>query len=211
MRCINAKPRHLQVLRGFTLVELLVATAVSLVVFAALFSAYIYIARNLTRITFVQQQSMQSSRLLRLFANDIGSAVRAITASNQQLILQMPPPAGNQVTYTYTYVSPDHGTLQRTDTTGSSVILDGITPLPFQASAPFASNIFNYYSIAGTPLLTAPTTSPPTATSVLNPAEIKQIELSYMCVDGVANNGTEARNTVVSSRMVLRNKPPLGQ
>ena len=194
------------------MVELMAAAAVSLVVFAALFSAYIYIARNLTRITFVQQQSMQSSRLLHLFANDVNSAVRVTAASNQHLVLLMPPPVGNQVTYTYTYWSPDHGSLQRTDTAGITVTLTGITPLPFLVSAPYSSNIFNYYNLNGANLLLPPPiASPPAMSSVVNLADIKQIELSYMCVDGVADNGTEARNTVVSSRMVLRNKPPLGQ
>ena len=210
MRCTNANSRRRPAERGFTLVELLVAAAVSLVVFAALFSAYIYIARNLTRITFVQQQSMQSSRLLHLFANDVNSAVQASTASNQQLVLILP--GGNQVTYTYTYVSSDHGTLQRTDNAGSSVLLTGITPLPFQASTPYASNVFNFYSLSGANLLLPPPiASPPATSSVVNLADIKQIELSYMCVDGAADNGTEARNTIVSSRMVMRNKLPLGQ
>jgi hypothetical protein len=60
-------------------------------------------------------------------------------------------------------------------------------------------------------LLAAPGAYPPLIAVVPNVNEIRQIELSYMCTDGVAANGTQTRNAIISSRMILRNKPPFGQ
>ncbi len=179
---------------------------ISLIVFAALFSAYIYIARNITRISFAHQQSLQSSRILHLLANDVGTASKVISAGNMNLILQFPDTS--QVTYTYNYAAR---TLTRT-ASGAVVTIGGITPLPLGFSTPaFSSNIFNYYNQSGQPLLPAPGVYPPGANNILIVVDVRQIELSYQISAGVTSNGTLASNAIVSSRMALRNKMPLGQ
>jgi Tfp pilus assembly protein PilV len=208
MLSTNAKPVRRRGQLGFTLVELMAAALISLIVFAGLFSAYIYIARNITRIAYLQQQSLQSSRILHLFANDVGSATSVLVANNWQLKLQM---AASTITYVYT---PAAQTLQRIDSTPGTpaIVLTGISPLPLGFSTPtYPSNIFNFYNQAGTALLPAPSSYPPTNVSVLAVIDIRQMELSFMITDGVAGTGTLAQTTVVSSRIILRNKPPLGQ
>lgn len=203
----SAKIRH-PGQRGFTLVELMAAALLSLIVFAALFSAYIFIARNIARITLAHQQSLQSSRILHFFANDVGTANRVLQASSWQLQLQMP---SSSITYTYDLAAQ---TLQRADSAPGvpSIVIKGITPLPLSFSNPhFASNIFNYYNQAGTSLLPSPTSYPPSAVPVVALIEIRQIELSFLSTDGVSTSGTLVQNPTLSSRIILRNKPPLGQ
>lgn len=174
MLCTSAKAHRRHGQRGFTLVELLTAALISLIVFAALFSAYIYIARNITRISLAHQQSLQNSRILHLFANDVGAAAKVISASNQSLILQFPD--ATQATYTY---NPADLTLQRVAPSGTT-ILNGITPLPLGFSTPaYSSNIFNYYNQAGTSMLPIPGSYPPPLTSVSIVVDIRQIELSF--------------------------------
>ncbi len=156
---------------------------------------------------YAHQQALQSSRILHLFANDVGTAIRVNAASNWQVQLQM---QASIVMYTYT---PASNTLQRTDLgTGATVILRGITPLPLGFSTPpYSTNIFNYYNTAMVSLLPAPTAYPPTNKSVVSLIDIRQIELSFLASDGIANNGTLVKTPTVSSRIILRNKPPLGQ
>ncbi len=206
MPSTSAKIRRQYSIQGFTLVELMTAALISLIVFAALFSAYIYIARNITRISLAHQQSLQSSRVLHLFANDVGTASKIISASNGNLILQFPD--ASQVTYAYDYPSR---TLTRT-AGGAVITLGGITPLPLAFSTPaYSSNVFNYYNQAGLPLLPIPGVYPPDPSNVLIAIDVRQIELSYLISGGDTNTGTMASNAIVSSRMALRNKMPLGQ
>ena len=56
----NGKPPQPGPLRGFTLVELMLASVISAIVFAAIFSAYIFMARNLARMANFQQQQVQN-------------------------------------------------------------------------------------------------------------------------------------------------------
>jgi prepilin-type N-terminal cleavage/methylation domain-containing protein len=195
--------------RGFTLVELMAAAIISLIVFAALFSAYIFIARNITRVSFGHQQTLQSSRLLHLFANDVGAATHVTAATNWQLGLLFSD--GSTVVYAY---DPVNLSLQRTSSVAGTpaVTLNGITPLPLSFSTPaLSSNVFNYYDQTGTNLLPPPASYPPPNVSVLVLIDIRQIELSFMSSDGVTTTGTMIQTPHVSSRIVLRNKPPLGQ
>ncbi len=206
MRCTKDKSQRRFSTRGFTLVELMTAALISLIVFAALFSAYIFIARNITRNSFGHQLALQNSRIVRFFATDVGAASRVISASNRQLILQFPD--ASTVTYLYT---PAAQTLQRTSPSGT-ITLTGITPLPLTFSPTgLSSNIFNYYDQAGTSMLPVPGSYPPPVTSVLIVVDIRQIEMSYLSTAGVASSGTQISHAVVSSRMDLRGKMPLGQ
>jgi prepilin-type N-terminal cleavage/methylation domain-containing protein len=231
MLSISIKDRRRRAQAGFTMIELMTAAVISLIVFAALFSAYIFIARNITRISFFQQQSVQSARILHLFSDDVSSATAVVSANNMYLKLQLPPVpplyvTPHYVTYTYTYQSTEHGTLERVDTAGSTITLTGINPNLMDFSYPTGSNIFNYYDKTGLNNLLPPPTlilmpsphypDPPVLANVPNLNDIKQIELSYLSTDGNAANGsnssgTKSQHAFVSSRVVLRNKPPFGQ
>jgi prepilin-type N-terminal cleavage/methylation domain-containing protein len=166
--------------RGFTLVELMIAMSLSAVVFAAILSAYVFIGRNLARLVNFQQQESQCRRILTTLAKDVGMAMRVTTASDTQLTLTVPT-ASSPATVVYNY---GNGRLTRTDSTGTTTLLTGVTAFDF-----------NYYNRTG-----AASTSP---------LSIKLVELSYTSMVGNSANGTQARYAMVSPRLVLRNTPLL--
>ena len=173
------------------MVELMIASVLSLIVFAALFSAYIFMGRNLARIANFQQQQTQNRRALFVVAKDVDEAVQVSAPLPASLILTLPPrpPSPDITTITYTYDSSAH-TFTRVAVTGTSssttILLNNLT-----------SFVFAYFDESGG-------AAPPQVF-------IKQIQFSYSSAVGDRPNGTQAGDSLVSSRMVLRSKPPLGQ
>lgn len=175
--------------RGFTLVELLVATSVAAIVLAGVLSAYLFLGRNLTRLMNTQQQDVQSRRALRNFTSDLSAAIQLSTATSSQLVLTKPK-AGGTTTVSYVYAAPSpataaNGTLKRTDNGVERTVLSSLTAFAL-----------TYYNEAGTAIT-------PNAQSV------KAVEFSYASAAGVASAGTQSAYTTVSPRVVLRNKPVL--
>lgn len=169
----------------------MIAAVLSAVVFAAIFSAYIFMARNLTRMANFQQQQVQDRRAFAVVAKDVNEASQITTAQAASLVLTIPPaPPGipGITIVTYTFDAAAH-TLTRQALTGtggsSSVVLSNLT-----------SFTFNYFTQAGDPGLGN---------------NIKQIEMSYNSAVGDSANGTQANDSVVSARIVMRNKPAFGQ
>jgi prepilin-type N-terminal cleavage/methylation domain-containing protein len=173
--------------RGFTLVELMLASVLSAIVFAAIFSAYIFMARNLTRLANFQQQQVQDRQALYYVTKDVSDAVQLAAATTTSLVLTSS--TGPVITYTYTppIVSPfTPGVLTRqVDAGPSSVLLANLT-----------SFTFAYYDKSGV------------ATGL--PSSIKQVEMRYTSAVGDKLNGTQASDAVISSRMVLRGVPSFG-
>jgi prepilin-type N-terminal cleavage/methylation domain-containing protein len=73
--------------RGFTLLELMIATAISSVVFIGILSAYLFVGRNLTRLVNLQQQEVASRGTLHRFTQDVGTAGQIMTSEASQLVL----------------------------------------------------------------------------------------------------------------------------
>ena len=166
---------------GFTLSELMFAMSISAFVFAGVLSAWLFLGRNFTRLMSFQQQSEQGRDALYVFARDVHGAMQVATAGSSQLALTMPPQASpTTISYTYNATS---GTLTRTDASGTTTTpLIGLTALNF-----------SYFNTAGTA----------TASSL----SISQVELSYTSANGIAASGTQSSFPLVSSRVILRNKP----
>jgi prepilin-type N-terminal cleavage/methylation domain-containing protein len=176
--------------RGFTIVELMIATTLSAIVFAAIFGAYVFIARNLSRLANTQQQMMQSRDVLLRLARDVNEATAITSATDATLVLTL-----NAGTVTYTYNS---GTsrLTRTLGGGSAVVL--VTNL--------TSFSFVYFSRTGSTALT------PSPGTISNPnVTVGRVEMRYTSAVGSAANGTRSNLTIVSSRLVMRSKATLGQ
>lgn len=171
---------------GFTLVELLLATMMSALVFAAIFSAYLFVARNLTRLTNTQQQLTQTRTAIFRLTRDVNEATAITTAADSSLILTVP-----SGTATYTYNS---GTQILTRTIG------GVTTTLVTNLTTFR---FYYYSKGGSTALTTPVSNP----NVL----VGQLEMRYTSAAGSSANGTQSGFTTVSSRLVMRSKTILGQ
>lgn len=168
---------------GFTLVEIMVATGLLAIVLLAVLSAYLFVARNLTRLVNSQHQEVESRRTLRTFTQDLSAAIQLSTATTSHLAFTKPTGgAATSVTYLY---SAANGTLVRTEGTVTQTLLTGLT-----------SFTLTYYNEAGT----AVGSSPPS---------VKSVEMMFTSAAGTASSGTQARYTTVSPRVVLRNKSTL--
>ena len=168
--------------RAFTLTEVLVATTLSAMVFAAVFGAYLFLGRNLTRLVSLQRQEVESRRTLRQFTADLSAAIQLTTATPTQLVLTKPASSGT-TTVSYLY-SASEGTLRRAIGSDTQTLASGVTELRF-----------DYFNGSGS------------ATS--NVQNIKGVELVLATAMGNAASGTLARATTVSPRILLRNKPAL--
>ena len=184
----NGKPPQPGPLRGFTLVELMLASVISAIVFAAIFSAYIFMARNLARMANFQQQQVQNRQTFYYVGKDVSDAVQLTGASSSSLVLTLS--SGAIITYTCVPAIPSPttpGTLSR--------MVDGAVPAPTLLSN-LTTFSFGYYDKSGAP------------TSVHT--NIKQVELRYTSAVGDKANGTQSSDIVVSARMVLRGVPSFG-
>ena len=168
---------------GFTLVEVLVTTALLAIVIAGVFAAYLFVARNLTRLVNVQQQQVESRRTLRTFTQDVSAASQITTASSTQLVIVKPTASGT-TTVTYAYSSGNR-TLVRTEGAGSTTLLTGLT-----------SFTLSYYNEGGSAVTSSP-------------QSVKSVEMMFSSTAGTATSGTQAAYTTVSPRVVLRNKTTL--
>lgn len=165
--------------RGFTLVELLVATSISAFVFAGILAAYLFVGRNLTRLVNFQHQEVEGRRTLRQMTDDVSAAINLTTATATQLTLTKPT-SGGTTTVTYAYSSGAR-TLTRTDAAGAQIILSGLT-----------SFTITYYNERGT--------------AVTAKQSVKSLEFAFTSAAGTAGSGTQASYQTVSPRVVVRNK-----
>lgn len=169
--------------RGFTLVELMIACTMAAIVFAAIFAAYIFIGRNLTRLVNFQEQEAQARKTIRYFTADVGAAIALSTATSSSFTLSKPTASGTTtVTYTYSAVN---GVLQRVEGAVTQTLLSGVTAFAIE-----------YYTEAGS-LVSG------------SPQSVKAVEISFTTAEGNATIGTRNVYTLVSPRVVLRNKTAL--
>ena len=169
--------------RGFTLVEVMVATSLLAIVLAGVLTAYLFVGRNLTRLVNLQHQEVESRRTLRTFTQDLSAAIQLSTATVSALTLTKPTASGT-TTVSYSYSSAA-GTLTRTEASVTTSLLSGLTAFTI-----------TYYNEGGTEVTSSP-------------QSVKSVELTFSSEVGSANSGTLARYTTVSPRVILRNKPSL--
>ena len=176
---------------GFTLVELLVGVTLSAAVMAAVLSSYVYLAKNLVRLTNQQTLETEARRTLGFFAKDVQmSAGISGTPSATSVTLTIPASTGT-TTVAYSYNSST-GTFTRTPAGGTAQILlrnitaNGLNIYYYDTSG----NIYTTYAdyLSG----------------------IKQLLLQFSTQTGNTSNGTQTLVYQVSSnRMIVRNKPLL--
>ncbi len=182
--------------RGFTLLEVMMVTAISSFVFAGVLSAYIFLGRGLAR--QVNAESLESRTRLALFwfTQDVASATSVIAqnpgagVTGTRITLSVPS-LGNSVYYACDW-SGGTGQGKLTRQVGTGAVLTLLTNL--------TSFSFGYYDLAGNSV-TAPSTAPSTAQ-----INIKQIYMTYTSSAGVAATGAQSNYTVVSPRVNIKNK-----
>jgi Tfp pilus assembly protein PilW len=181
---------------GFTLLEVMLVTAISSFVFAGVLSAYIFLGRSLAR--QVNEEGLESRARLALyyFTQDIGTAT-GITACNPGAHTTGTPItltiAGNSVAYYCDWTVTTSGTLYRQ--VGSNPRLKLLTNL--------SSLSFGYYDPTGSSV-TVPTSAP--STPQIN---IQQVYMAFTTAAGYAASGAQSQFTVVSPTVVMKNKAML--
>jgi len=175
---------------GFTLVEILVATSVSAIVMAGLLAAYLFLGRNLKRLTYFHAQESDGRRTIQQFTQDVSSAIQLNTATATSLALTRPISTGNS-TVTYTWNGTVGGNFTRTQDSGPAVtMLKYVTSLTI-----------TYYDGGGnTP-------------AGMQPYDVKNVELLFSTVrpspTTVGAAGTVTAYNAATSRIMLRNRQPL--
>src|SRR5690349_4888250 len=104
MSRISAKSHRAFSRGGFTLVEVIVAVALSGILFAGILGGFTFLGRNLTRLMNAQEQEAKSRRAFYLLGQDISAAKKIelieSTATTEKLRLSVPG-STNPVEYLY--------------------------------------------------------------------------------------------------------------
>jgi len=112
---------HSRSRRAFSLVELMIGTSLSAVVMAGMFSAYLFLATNLTRLNTTESFDRRSQRAVTLFSRDIATATKIVsvdsTAASATLVMNVPT---GTVTYAWSGSAAAPGALTRTVTVTES-------------------------------------------------------------------------------------------
>lgn len=179
---------------GFTILELLISTTLGAIVMASVLSTYIFIGRNLARISSYQALESESRKALAYLTRDFMQAQSVkggTTPTSSSVALVLP---NGEVTYTY---DPAAKTLRRQATFG------GITNLVLLQNTLCECTTFRFLYFTSTD--TAPTDQ---ATATVNvPYSIKQIQASFLVESPASWTAeTRARYEIASSRYLLRNR-----
>ena len=180
---------------AFSLMELMFAMSLATMVMAAVISSYLYLGRNLTRLSNHQQLEAQNRRMLAMLnqdtrmAKDVNVSLDAEGRANT-FVLSLPGGANPDFNVTYAYDTSAQ-TLTRTATggsyAGSLLLISNLSvkdaPKPLFR---FLDKQANYAS---------------------NRLSVKQIEVcGYSIFNGTAAAGTRSSNGGASARLILRNK-----
>lgn len=179
--------------KAFTLAEVMVSMALGGIVMIAIISTYLYLGRNLARLSYHRALEVQSRYILNTLATDIRRAksVRPVGSTINITLV-----GGSTVVYSYA----SNGLTR--DQTGAVSLLSDIKGEKVSVPVTITNFTVNYYTT---------TEDPPTfqSTSTVVPISVKQIDVSFTLQAGSAsqgNSGTMTQLQVVSSRMLLRNR-----
>jgi prepilin-type N-terminal cleavage/methylation domain-containing protein len=194
---------HKSARAGFTLVELMVATTLTVTLMAGVLSAFLFLGRNLTRLVNMQEQQTKTRRVLRMFSSDVGTASNLTTATSTitggvttyaQFVLV--PPTGSNVTYTYNL----SGNGKLTRQVGAGTAQDQLTNI--------TSFSINYFTVIDTVNGVA---FSPTAAAPSNALGVKAVEFQFTTSVGSSAAGTLTTYSATSPRVLLRNRNGLLQ
>ncbi len=169
---------------GFTLVEVLMGTALSGMVLAGVLSTFLFLGRSGVNVQNYNDMESQARKALEYFAEDVRQASAIAWASSTSLTLTV-----NTVPIIYAYDSTTHKFTRRIGS-DTKELLTGITSFQFKG-----------YTITGVEI-----TDLSSAAALTNAGRVtKQLQIS---LEAARANTTvvTATNTVLSARFILRNK-----
>lgn len=180
--------------KGFTLVELLVATTLGALAMTALLSCFVFLGRSFTRLAHAQTLAQQGRIALSWLQSDVARALAVKSGTSPtvtEVTLELPE---GDVTYTY---DPTAFSLRRRATFGSVtdlVLLNG-------RSCHCTALEFSYYT--GTRGSPADQLNP----GAHVPFSIKQLRLAFVLETPASHAAaTRARHEIVSAQLLLRQR-----
>ncbi|MBI2516217.1 MAG: prepilin-type N-terminal cleavage/methylation domain-containing protein [Opitutae bacterium] len=197
----------LSLLKGFTLVELLIGMSLALTVMTAVLTSYIFLGRSLARLANQQTLESEARRTLAFFAQDVRMASGLSgTPSSSTVALTIPTGTGtNTITYYYNNTASD-----------ASVTVNG-TSVTMKANA-LTRCVYNGSSVTSLTLLRYITTNSLSFTYYDSSENvytsytdyltgIKRLALQFSTQTGLNSNGTQTPvYQFASSRLILRNR-----
>ena len=173
--------------RAFTLVELLVASGASGLLFAGVASMMLYGGKSTAALGNYMDLDRHSQNSLDRLSTDIRQANRVTSCTATQLVLETTNPSTgvtNSLTYTY---SPSDGTLERTFTGSSWTLLTGITANSMQFT------MFQRNPVGGDVTTNYVTT---------DPSVCKVVQVTWTCARTIP--GLSETESVRSAKVVIR-------
>jgi len=174
--------------RGFTLVEVMLATGLSAIILTGVLSSFLFLGRSGANMQAYNDMEAQSRIGLEKFAEDVRQA-SAITWNSSNSVTMIV----NAANITYTFDSGT-GILSKQDPSGTTNLITGASYSPGMTSC------FAAYDITGN---TLSLTSANLANANLS---TKQLQLSLK-LSRTGSTRATTTNNVLSSRYILRNKP----
>lgn len=179
----STKPRR----RGFTLAELLIATGIGGMVFAAVAAVIFYSARSFAALTNYVDLDKYSRSALDQMVSEIRQADRLQSYSENQLVFNATNPT-NSSTYTITYTySPDAKTLSKTIGGRTTVLLQECQSMKFDV---FQRNpqggTYEYYPVDAS-----------------RPDLVKLVQLTWTCSRDILGKKANTES-VQSAKVVIR-------
>lgn len=176
--------------RAFTLVEVLIAAALSAILLAAIMTSFLMIGRSGTNLVNYSDMEGQARSSLERFAQDVRQASNIVWTSNTQVRLTF----NGLPDITYALGGPDDSQFLRTvhaSATQTTVLISGVAPGTFQLSG---------YTVNGNFL--------PVATAAQRAAADRDTKQLQLQLNSFRKSVTVARasNSVLSARFILRNK-----
>ncbi|MDQ8207401.1 prepilin-type N-terminal cleavage/methylation domain-containing protein [Coraliomargarita sp. SDUM461003] len=177
--------------RGFSLVELIVSTGLLGMVMASMVSTFVVFASGTTGVAAYTEMSRESRKALEYFARDVRSASDVTSASQYDIIIEVPDDAyydGGSVQYIF---DVDYGIFSRivrdklNQVSSNEILLDGVEQFTF-----------GFFDPLGQPLDHA------TESLILS---VKSVQVDAEMVRTVSRS--EATDYIISARFMMRNRP----
>jgi prepilin-type N-terminal cleavage/methylation domain-containing protein len=187
-------PRRISTPRGFTLLEVLISSALAGVVMIAVLSSFLFIGRNLSRLASHQALESESRKALAYIRKDftLAQAVKSGTTPTSSTVTLVVP--SGEITYTYDSVARRVRRQANFGATQDSYLLQN-------TQCECTSFTFSYYTTGDA----APTDQVTPTTYV--PYSIKQIQVAFV-VESPSTWTSDRRTRLesISSRFLIRNR-----
>ena len=174
---------------GFTLAEMIVATAISSFVLASMIGTFMAFAIGANSIGAYTDMSKDSRYILEMFARDIRAAENVTTATASKLVVVMPTSgsfySGSSVTYDFVKEAKLLFRIEEDDSgkeLSNEILLEGVEQFTF-----------SYFN---------PSVSVDTKSILLS---VKSVQVDAEMLRDISR--TEATDYIISARFMMRNRP----